>query len=335
MKKAGVSIVVFIAVAMTRAGELDRYMEWQDRRDYQQRREERNRRDQEVMNTIFDAQQKNVNNAALTAMQQAKDNPCFETELAALKASMWPYIDSIPGVEDDYFAKRRALCGKWGADADDSADRRELANLRAEKEKLFFDCAEGLARNMGIDLAGIQRSGDIAKPRGVAERPVVSGVHPHMPPKPPRPTTEEVVDAAQSGLSLASSISGAMAGGNVGNLDSGQIGSILTLRPADNGAFVVPQAPLVRPGQRHPVAAHVVLSTLMEWEPEPGYKWNIPEERRAQMLDWVSAGVHWVPGMEHSEHLHVIAGEKEGAWEPAPGWRFASHRDDDWTVVRE
>ena len=35
MKKAGVSIVVFIAVAMTRAGELDRYMEWQDRRDYQ------------------------------------------------------------------------------------------------------------------------------------------------------------------------------------------------------------------------------------------------------------------------------------------------------------
>lgn len=335
MKTPNVAIVVFGAVAIARAGELDRYMEWQDRRDYQQRREERNRRDQEFMNTIFDAQQKNVNNAALTAMQQAKDNPCFETELAALKASMWPYIDSIPGVEEDYFARRRDLCGKWGVDADDSADRRELANLRAEKEKLFFDCAEGLAKNMGIDLSGIQRPGDSAKPHGVAGRPAVSGGRPPKPPKPPKPTTEEVVASAQSGLSLAASISGSMAGGNAGNLDAGQIGSVLTVRTADNGAFVVPQAPVIRPGQRHPVAAHVVLSAFMEWEPEPGYEWNIPVERRAQMLDWVSAGVHWVPGTEHPGHLHVVAGEKEGAWEPAPGWRFASHRDDDWAVVRD
>ena len=139
--------------------------------------------------------------------------------------------------------------------------------------------------------------------------------------------------AAQTGFALASSITASTSGNGAGDCGGAAIGSVLTEMPRDIGAAVAPQAPVVRPGQRHPVAGNVVLSRLMEWEPEPGYDWNIPEERRSADFDWVGAGVHWVPGKEHPEHPHVVAGGKEGTWEPAQGWRFASHRNDDWAVV--
>lgn len=60
------------------------------------------------------------------------------------------------------------------------------------------------------------------------------------------------------------------------------------------------------------------------WQSRPG---NAPHG------DWIRFGVHWVPGSEHPEHPHVVAGEQEGSWEAAEGYRFLSHKWGDWRVV--
>lgn len=314
MKKASIAIVYLLGlVTVALGGELERFMNWQDRRDVLIGKEIRTQRFNDVLDSIWDTKLQANNAAVQAAMKQAKENPNFETELAAIRSGCLPNMN-LPGARDLYFVLLRELHERWGVEFDEEAERKAL-------EDTGYGGADGGAQMM------------TGAPGGLPSMRGGSGMRGGPPPKPPKPTTKEVIDAAESGLSLGSSIASAITANDAAN--GGTMGSVLTPMPRDNGTFIVPQAPVIRPGQRHPVAAHVVRSTLMEWEPEPGYDWNIPVERRAQMPDWVSVGVHWVPGIEHSEHPHVIAGENEGEWIPAPGWRFASHRDDDWSVVRK
>ena len=41
----------------------------------------------------------------------------------------------------------------------------------------------------------------------------------------------------------------------------------------------------------------------------------------------------WTPGSEHPDYPNVIAADKEGVWEPAPGYEWANSGEDDLRVV--
>ena len=56
--------------------------------------------------------------------------------------------------------------------------------------------------------------------------------------------------------------------------------------------------------------------------PAPGYVWIYPN-------DPDNYQVRWQPGVEHSNHDHVVAGQEENTWRPAPGYRWVRPNDND------
>ena len=276
------------------SGELDRYMEWQNRRDYEQNQKQRDERMQAIVDQHMDSVMQMRQSQTEYLMRVAAEHPSFETEMAALNSARPPM--SFPGLVKNWFVMKRALHEKWGVEYDDTEEREVLGNLKGgnpQNPKL----AHGDKKKVSI------KSSD----------------------------TREVMTAAEYGRRYAENIAELFRSDS----DSDQPSSEITHESNVPFQQIWPAAPLIRPGQRHPTVAHVVLSENLEWIPDAGYSWNVKPEERVGDDSWMNKGVKWSPGIEHFQHKHVIAAEKEGTWEPESGWKFVSHKSDDWAVARE
>lgn len=277
-------------------GELDRRTQYEIRRDYEQRREAARER----MNAVADqgvSMAMAARQARIDALARiAQENPSFETELAVFQASRPPFPVSMnPAMWKQYYAFLRALHEKWGVQYDDTEERQTLSQVE---------------ENSG--------TGVVSQSPGCGKAPEDG-----------RRNVSDVVEP------MAMAALGQMLGERLAGRQSvdDTTGSILTEPVAVSPVPIVPVAPAVRAGSRHPTAPHVILSDIGEWIPEPGYDWCMPPERRTPDGEWQRFGAKWKPGIAHPDHPHVVAADREGAWAPEPGWRFASHRDDDWSVA--
>lgn len=321
MKKLFV-LALFLLPAFSRGGELDRFIEYDINRRYEDRRAAARAQLDAVVDQGMEMQMR----AKQQRMQQLaaayNAHPCFETEKALID-EIYSMRGMFPSQVAEYWHNIRVCCEKYGIEYDDTAEREELAEIeerqaaeeerKAEAERRFRDNTNRLLGKGG-------------KYGGTASS---AAKHKHH--KPPKPTTKEVVDMAEKGIALGEKLGG---GPPVQNGERDAPSSRIPERH-EGESNLVGLPPVLRPGQKHPYLGHVVLSSMLEWEPEAGYDWNAPPQQRTSHGDWIRFGVHWVPGSEHPEHPHVVAGDLEGSWEAAEGYRFLSHKWDDWRVVPE
>ena len=153
-------------------------------------------------------------------------------------------------------------------------------------------------------------------------------------PKLPPPTVEQVVQSAERGRALADKLTGGGAQDDKPQERDLPSATLPDPAKAETATPVANWKTVKRPGQKHPFLDHVVRSTNLKWRPEPGYSWVAPVEHRTPDGQWMRQGVQWTPGKMHDEHPHVVAGEKEGTWKPEKGWRWASHKSEDWGVCK-
>ncbi|HWN44547.1 MAG TPA: hypothetical protein VNW71_20150, partial [Thermoanaerobaculia bacterium] len=63
-----------------------------------------------------------------------------------------------------------------------------------------------------------------------------------------------------------------------------------------------------------------------QWRPAAGYDWV-----EAKGID--DMRVAWRPGRRHVDHEHVLAAEKEGDWQPEPGYAWVNDDPNDLSVA--